>query len=366
VSTWFGHKISPIGVDVDGRYLRAAQTAPHGQGHTLQAAVSIPRVAPEEPLGDRDVAQLKGTLGRLGFRGNRLVLAVPEDKLAVDILELPPRGSGAPVDTIARTELARTHNYEPAAAEMISWDLPPSPRARDITQMMAVALTHADADALLAVFDRADLDVVALDTPMAATVRACRPMIAPTGLTVVLNVGWDWAMLLVLLSGTVVYRRLMPENSVRLLTQAIARNLDLPAPSVDCLLQEVGLADDVEGSGDTSVPLDSVRTLIQKPFDAVAEAVRGAFAYAGQMYAGAAAGEVLLTGQAAAIPGVDEYLESNLGATVRVAVPGDVAAPAPGTEKAAADPSLTATAGLALYQEERHRAKPQSHSVATA
>ncbi|MEA3367056.1 MAG: hypothetical protein U9R68_02960, partial [Planctomycetota bacterium] len=140
MSNLFGHRESPIGVDFDSRYLRAAQLTPAAGGWRLQAAVRIPRVAPEQDLGDRDVVHLRSTLERLGFQGKHLVLAVPEEKLAVDVLELPPRDSRAPVDEIARSELARTHGYEADAAEMVSWDLPPSSRAKDMTQMMAVAL----------------------------------------------------------------------------------------------------------------------------------------------------------------------------------------------------------------------------------
>jgi Tfp pilus assembly PilM family ATPase len=366
VSAWLGHRESPIGVDVDGRYLRAAQLAPAGDGWRLQAAVRIPRVAPEEPLGPRDVAHLQDTLERLGFRGKRIVLAVPEDKLAVDVLELPPRDSRAPVDDIARAELARTHGYDAGAAEMVSWDLPPSSRARDMTQMMAVAMPHGEADALLDIFDGTGLEVAVLDTHMAATIRACRPLLPDEGVTAVLTVGWDWALLLLWLEGTVVYRRLMPENSLRCLTEAVARNLDLAPDAVDCVLEEVGLADRSPEEGDTPLPLEALRTIIQKPIDATAEAVRAAFAYAAQMYAGTGAAGVIVTGRAAAVPGATDYLASRLAVDVRTVTPGDVVEAAPATAHEAGHPALTPAVGLAMYQEGRDRAEPKPHTVAQA
>jgi len=366
VRSLFGHRESPIGVDFDSRYLRAAQLTPAAGGWRLQAAVRIPRVAPEQDLGDRDVVHLRSTLERLGFQGKRLVLAVPEEKLAVDVLELPPRDSRAPVDEIARSELARTHGYEAAAAEMVSWDLPHSSRAKDMTQMMAVALPHADADALLDVFDRAGLDVAVLDTHMAATIRAGRSLLPAEGLTAVLTVGWDWALLLLWLRGTVIYRRLMPENSLRRLSEAVARNFDLPADSVDCVLEEVGLADRSRREGDSHVPLEALRTLIHKPINATAEAVRAAFAYAGQMYTGIGPTAVVVTGQAAAIPGVTQYLASRLDVEVRMLVPGDAVDAVPGEDEEAGHPALTAAVGLALYPEGHERAEHQSHTVAQA
>ena len=362
----FGHRESPIGVDFDGRHLRAVQLGRGADGWRLQAAVRIPRVTPEQPLGNRDVDHLRSTLERLGFHGKRLVLAVPEDKLAVDVLELPPRGSGAPVEEIARSELARTHGYEPAAAEMVSWDLPPSSRARDMTQMMAVALPHADAEALLDVFDRGGLEVAVLDTHMAATIRACRPLLPAVGLTDVLTIGWDWALLLLWLGGAVIYRRLMPENSLRRLTDAVARNLDLPADSVDCVLEEVGLADRCRRKDDAPLPLEALRTLIRKPVNAVAEAVRAALAYAYQMYADNGTAGVIVTGQAAAVPGVPEYLASRLDVEVRAAVPEDVVGAAPAAVREAGHPALIPAVGLAMDPEGRKRAEPKPHPVAQA
>ncbi len=366
MSGLFRHRESPIGVDYDGRYLRLAQLAPAGDGCRLQAAARIPRVAPGQDLGPRDVAHLQDTLERLGFRGKRLVLAIPEDRLAVDVLELPPRTSSAPVDQIARSELARTHRYAADAAEMVSWDLPPSTRARDITQMMAVALPHADADALLDTFDQTDLQVTVLDTHMAATIRACRPLLPAEGVTAVLTIGWDWALLLLWLDGTVIYRRLMPENSLRCLSEAVARNLDLPAEAVDCVLQEVGLADRSPGDDDTPLPLDSLRTIVRKPINAVAEAVRAAFAYAAQMYAGIRIAGVFVTGQAAAVPGATGHLASRLDVEVRTVVPAEVVETAPAAVQEAKHPALTPAVGLAMYPEGRKRAEPKLHTVAQA
>jgi len=361
-----GKRYPPIGVDVDGRFLRVAQVVPASDGWTLQAAVRIPRVTPDGPLGPRDVAHLESTLGRLGFRGRRVVLAAPEQKLAVDILELPPRSSGAPVGTIARTELARTHGYDPAAAETVCWDLPASSRARDMTQMMAVALAHEDADALLSVFDASGLDVVAVDAPMAAVVRACQGLFAEQDLTVLLNVTWDWVLLVVLHQGLAVYRRLMLEHSVGALVQAMARNLDLPTESVDCLLEDVGLGQHAASPGGAAVSLESVQATIRRPIHAVADAVRAAFAYAGQMYPGATPGRVILTGQGATVPGAAAHLSSRVGVEVVTASPRHCSTPSPAVKAVADDPSLTAAVGLSLFAEGRTRAKPQPHPVVQA
>jgi len=365
--TWFtAHRAAPIGVDYDGRYLRAAQVARTGDGWRLKAAVRVPRVAPAENLGPKDAALLQGTLARLGFAGRRVVLAAPEEKLAVDVLELPPRGSGAPVDDLARTELARAHGYEAAEAEMVGWDLPRSSRTKDTTQMLAVALRHADADALLDTLEDAGLEVTVLDTAMGGLIRACGDLLAEKGLTAILDCGWDGALLLVMCEGTVVYRRLMPENALRTAAQSLGKSFDLPPESVDCLLEEVGLTGVARHDRAPAVPIDVVTTCVRRPLDACAEAVQAAFSYAGQLYAGVAPESVLLTGLGAAIPGVNRRLEARLHVETQIVIPSDIAPPDPAAADAAKDPSLVSTVGLAMTQQGRSYAPHESHSVVSA
>jgi Tfp pilus assembly PilM family ATPase len=186
------------------------------------------------------------------------------------------------------------------------------------------------------------------------------------GLTAVLTLGWDWVLLLLWLNGTVIYRRLMPENSLRCLADAITRNLDLPADSADCVLEDVGLADRCRREDDVPLPLDALRTLIRRPINATAEAVKAAFAYAKQMYAGTAVAGVVVTGQAAAVPGLTEHLGSRLGVEVRRVVPANVMEACPGIEQEAGHPALTPALGLAMYPEGCGRAKPKLHTVAQA
>jgi len=201
---------------------------------------------------------------------------------------------------------------------------------------------------------------------MAATIRACRPVLPATGLTAVLTLGWDWVLLLLWLNGTVIYRRLMPENSLQCLAEAVARNLNLPADSVDCVLEDVGLEDRCRREDDVPLPLDALRTLIRKPINATAEAVRAAFAYARQMYAGTAVAGVVVTGQAAAVPGLTEHLGSRLDLDVRRVVPADIIEAGPGAEQEAGHPALIPALGLAMYPEGCGRAKPKLHTVAQA
>src|SRR5439155_3902434 len=93
-------------------------------------------------------------------------------------LELPPRSSNAPLERIARMEVARAHRFAPDSFEMGCWDLPAAARATKQTPVMAVACTHSDAAAIMDPFEAGGMNVVALDVKAAALARACSPLLA--------------------------------------------------------------------------------------------------------------------------------------------------------------------------------------------
>jgi len=362
----FGRRPSPVGVEVDARFVRLAQVEGTGPRPRLRAAVRMPRIEPETPFGPAEARHLEGAMARLGLEGNRLVLAVPEEHLAVDLLELPPRDSGAPLEAIARSELARTHGYAPDAAETVLWGLPPSPRAKDVTQMMGLALPHDRAERLLEAFEVTRLAVVALDTTMAAVARLIRDRAPREGFTALLHLGYDAALLVLVYQETAVYRRLMPENGTHRLVQAIERRLGASPDAVDCLLAETRLVPEGREPSAGPVPAETLRTLIRKPLDASAEALKAAFTYARQMYPDGAPAAVLLTGPLAAVAGAEAYLAERLGLAVHTVTPAAVTDPLPETLEAARDPGLTVALGLALFQEGPSRAQPKPDAVVSA
>ena len=341
---------SPIGIDFDNRFMRAVQLTKTRDGWRLEAAVSAPRMFPDAPMDGREVKEFHQVLRRQNFKGTRVVLAVPEETLVTDLLELPPRTSGAPVDQIARTELASAHGYDPTEAETICWDLPPSARVKDMTHVMAVACRHDDAEALLEAFESAGLTVGALSSRLHAVVRAVGSMLWDSGMTAILDFGWDLALLVLVHQGTVIYRRMMPEAAVRLLLRAVSKSLDLEDDAADYLLADVGLAPDIEEAGDETPSFEDLTTLIGKHLEVVAEAMQLAFSYAAQLYPDATAVEyVLLTGQGSAIPGFYETLLERLDTSVRITAPTDILEEPSTRDGPPGNPSLTVATGLAQY-----------------
>jgi Tfp pilus assembly PilM family ATPase len=180
---------SPIGLDLGTRLIKALQLTGAGPNCRIQAALALPRNEGEAiDLGT--TTRLRDILERHGFLGHRIVLAAPANQLHQEVLELPPRESGAPLDQIAAAEIARTGKMDPGSFEMASWDLPAPPRASAGTSVMALAMRHADAAALLDPFEHAGLDVIGIDSQACALARllAARPT---EGLSVVLDLGWN-------------------------------------------------------------------------------------------------------------------------------------------------------------------------------
>jgi Tfp pilus assembly PilM family ATPase len=350
-------RLSPIGIDLDGRSIRAAQLyltpgdsrgASHGAGGRLTAATCLPRQSPGEEIAPAEIADLAGVLARQGFRGNRVILAVPEEKLVSGILELPPRSSGAPLEEIARTELAVLHGYDPAAAETVSWDLPPSPRTKHASHALGVACRHADAEAVLDVWEGTGLNVVVLDSRLHAIVRACQPLVAAAGITAILDVEWDRAVLILMQQGTVIYRWMMPDAAIQPLAQLLTDSLSLEEEMAGWLVAEVGL---VPPDSAEAALYSCVEALIKGRLDAMAHGMRSPLAYAAQLYPGSTLSRLLLVGPGAGIPGAAAYLQQVLGAGVRSVTPADVVPCSPTLGQRARDPALTAAVGLAQFPE---------------
>ncbi|MDB5295950.1 MAG: hypothetical protein JWO31_1933, partial [Phycisphaerales bacterium] len=105
----------PIGIDVGTRAVRAIQvageTGPGGRPRIV-AALARPRQG-TGPMSVGETAALVAALTAAGFVGRAAVLAAAPADTMVGPLELPPRASGAPLDQLARMELARNFRCAP-------------------------------------------------------------------------------------------------------------------------------------------------------------------------------------------------------------------------------------------------------------
>ncbi len=341
-----------IGVDIGSRYVKAAQVV----GQRI-SAVWFPRASSEGPVEAFEIRHLAEALQEGGLRGKSLVLAAPRKELLAGIMELPPRASGAPIDQLARSELARRHNADMNALEMACWDLPSPARAANRTYVMAVACPQASADNLLDTVEAEGLSAEAMDVHARAISRACMPLLSDVDQTAaILDVGWTSSRLVLLYCGTVVYERDLARSGVIALTRLAAPQRDGDTEEAERVLFTRGIEEPAP-AGKTpgpaqaqpaGTPTHSVASPLAAQLGNMAGEVRTSLAYLVGQYPDSPVSRLLLVGGGACIPGLQQLLAEKLQLDVRVVNPSDLGQ-CSGQAGGAYGPSLISAIGLAQY-----------------
>jgi Tfp pilus assembly PilM family ATPase len=359
----FSRAHEPIGLDISGRWIKAAQVSPsRSDSHKLGAAARLTRADAAAPFSPADADLVAGVLERLGFEGHQVVLVAPRDMLYTDVLELPPRSSGAPIDQLARMELARSNRCDPDSFELGLWDLPAAGRGGggagpEGSHVFAVGLPHEKSEPLISALEGAGFDVVAIDTPGCAIARACLPLRAQAGashtsLTAILEVGWHSALLIVACGGAdgvVVYERSIVEAGLCRLFAAVRARLGLEEAALDLLLSGAAPTKD---SGAHPL-LSEARGCITEFLEGLIPEVQRSLSYTAHRYQGWTLSRLLVTGDGADLIGLCERLAPAATVPVHKARLPDVLTLGPKTEShdhaATTGGSLFAAAGASLH-----------------
>ena len=342
---------SPIGLDPGSRCVKAVQLVRHGQEPWRIAAAAVVENRADEPAAcAASLRRLGDVLERQGFVGRRVVVAAPAEKLEGDVLELPPRSAGVPVEQIAQSELTRLSRLEEGAFEMAAWDLPAPERASagTATHLMAVALRHADAERLLDPLAAEGFDATALDVQAWALARAAglQPQSGTHGITAVLDMGHTAALLVLLHHGSVVYQRRLAEAGTGALRRALCGRFNVGERIAGLLLEGT------DGSSH-STPADpelavGLRALVAKYLEGIVPDVEASFGYASHRYA-AEVQRLLVVGAGARLPDVIGFLGRRLGIACQALSPAELMPCTPQLEEKCRNPLLTAALGLALH-----------------
>lgn len=360
----------PIGLDIGDRWIKAVQL--DADGTRIAAAASIQRRV--QPTGEADAftvddaRRLAGVLRRRGFIGRRVVVAAPPRAVMTSLLELPPRGCGAPLAQIARSELAHAHRRESDAMEVAFWDIPQSTRPTEGTPVMAAACAHADAQALIDPLEHAGLRVEALDLHGWAVARMVQRRATPepptpaddatnaadtndpTGMTAAVDIGWSSATLILLHGPSVVYERSLTAAGVRDLAAAVTRTHGFAPGVVEYLLRDLGFAAHAASPDDADLRLKAIGQF-EAHFEGLAQELRLSMSYAQHQYPRTPVRHVVLTGGGAGVPGLGEHMDPLIDCTVAALSPADVLPCGDALRAEAGSPALTVAAGLALWDE---------------
>lgn len=370
--SWTGRNtVGPIGVDIGSRFIKAVQVAGRDAKARVVAATAVPRTKTGAVIEQDEITNLGEILFRQGFVGQRVVLSAPSESLLVGSLSLPPRQSGAPVDEIARMELARIHKQDPSGFELVHWELPgtaggsgPASRSGSCA-VMAAACPHTEANHLVDLFEAANMEVVGIDVPWLAMARACLPLVLKQGknaegasaMTAILDLGWNAARLVVLRQDVIVFERVLTEGGLKKLSGNLREKLQIDESAVDLILSEVGCGSLVEQeqasdrrSASNEDGFNEPRRLICAHCTDVMEELKVSLTYALQQYRSEGIDHLILTG-GGAVPGLAALWGKAMQLEVVTAKLGELLTCKGGTGRHDASPMLTMALGLSKYEE---------------
>jgi Tfp pilus assembly PilM family ATPase len=173
---------APIGIDLGSASLAAVQLAPRGR--IVEAAIELPRRGEGWDLA-AEITRLVRVMARRGFRDGPVIVGLPDHDVTVAELTLPSSASGAPLDEIVAAQLARICQADPSTLEC-GWWATEGASATATTRSLAAAVPWSIADGIAEAFDRAGLEVAAMEARPLAIARACRTIAQP-GLEVVID-----------------------------------------------------------------------------------------------------------------------------------------------------------------------------------
>ena len=345
-----GRGLTPIGVDLGARHVKAMQLSCRGGNWRVEAAAFFPRSGPVDRIDASTIDQLPDVFYRRGFTGNDIVLAAPGDLLRTSILELPSDGPNIPLHQIARVEMSRMHKLDPQSFEMACWVLPTPDRSHKTTHMMAAACPHEDANGVMDVLEDRGLSVCALDVSACALARANASVTkSDDEIVAILDLGWRAARLVVMHGRVISYERKLVGGGLRSIHKALTAQLGDDAEVAEHVLNNVGLMSRQDDAEQDAASNASVRRIIAGHFEAMLNELLTSLSYTSQQYSQAALDSVLLVGAGASVPGLSEYLETMLSAKVRPISPADLVDCPPSLLQTCRDPEMTLAMGLALF-----------------
>lgn len=316
-----GRTWSPVGIDFGQRLIKAVQCKRVRGGWRLARAIAIPRAERTAIPSAAECARLAGVLYRRGFEGSDVVVAAPHGALLSSVMDLPPRSSGAPVDTIARMELARSHKRDASALEVAWWDLPEparpgGSRASDGMAAMAVGMTHEHSAAILDGMSAAGLQVLAIEPLPMSLARAALPLCGGGGLSAIIDVGWTATTLSLIHGSTLIYTRGVEEAGLRKLYERAMPRMAVDEQRLDRLLAGT----DEESTERRGIERE-LQAQLEQHSSILSRELMASLTYAGHRYPGVARGTLLLCGGGAELAGLAHRVSTTIGAPAAVVSP---------------------------------------------
>ncbi len=344
-------KISTIGLDLDDHEFRAVQLVRQGAKASVQAWAIFPRLHPQgenesSPSGlplREEMMWASSILHRRGFSGSVISCAPRTRDCSQHVIDLPPHDSGAPLEQIARLEVARVRKCDPGDFELGYWALPQRGRS---SESMAVACSSPIISDMINSYQTGGLDVSAIDLPELAIMRGvldteslAMPPAEPQ-IDAVLYVSWSSALAVVTLGHRIVYVRRIEHGASMVWAQATER-FGLSVMSARAVLGD-------HDANDQGEQLDKIRSACWSSLaKELASELDVALAYVSHGFRMAPLGRVVMCGYGSANATVTDQLDQVLGIPMAISAPGPIAAALPQDNEKTLGARLTLAYGLA-------------------
>ncbi len=318
--------VTPIGLDIGPRCLRAAQLERLGDRWRVVRVTTWERR--ESEMGTTVIEgfakRIRRTLEQGGYRGRRVVAGLSIPEVELHPLEIPEHGElqmAEKFSEAARWELERVGNMEANEAVSSYWRLPSSKTSR-ATAMGAIARS-TDVDAADKLVQALGLDCERVDATACALSRVGSAVrrgsdVDRREVWSVLDIGQRMLRLVLSVGEVPVLVRSLGQGS-RSWTEGIAESLGLSVEAAEVHKRDHGIAPaNPEASPDASAEIAAmIYNILRSDLEGVVGEIERSYEYVMRCYPELPAGGLLLVGGGADLKGLCTYLSKQLGVEVR-------------------------------------------------
>jgi len=310
-------KLSSVGLDIDGHEFRAVQLIRSPKGISTLAWAIFPR---QHELSDGHHEELppieelqwaSGVLARRGFVGTTISIAAPSAQCSSHVMDLPPAQSGAPIEQLAKMEVARAKKCGPEDFEIAQWSLPAKGRTHET---LAVACPRSVIDYTIDQFTHSGLVPAGIDLLELAICRAASSENAENEINASLHIGWESSLAVITLGDSVIYVRRIERGASSVWELAKGR-YRLSDRGADAIINDQRLADGA--SGYTKIKKTTWAGLAYE----LANELDVTIAYVSHSFRMAPLGKIRLSGYGSVNPVIDEQLDKILGIPIECSAP---------------------------------------------
>ncbi len=298
-----------IGVDVGATSIKIVELAPIGKDKwKLVTAASIPTPAGGMNNTTAVTAAIVKLLKEAGTKSKRVVAALPEDQVSSHVVDMPILSD----EEVKSAVQWQVEQYIPIPMDRAVWsyEVVKKDKATGNMEILLVATSKALVSSYTQVLQAAGLEVLALETELTATSRACVPTTLPASMVV--DIGAKSTDLGIVSHGQLVFSRTIP-TAGEAFTRAIESGLGLDTGVAEQYKSAYGMAP-TKLDGKLSSAMQPVLNVISTEIKKTAD-----------FYASKHTGEVIklvtISGGAAQLLDLVGILSSTVGIEVAVANP---------------------------------------------